>query len=41
MCFLHSLGRGKVSSREVTGKGQAAIPSSRDCELVLGRYENG
>lgn len=28
MCFLCSLEGGKVSGREVTGKGQAAIPSS-------------
>lgn len=28
MCFLCSLERGKMSGREVTGKGQAAIPSS-------------
>lgn len=41
MSLLCSLGRGKVSGREVPGKGQAAIPSSRDYELILGRYENG
>lgn len=29
-------GRGKVSGREVPGKGQVAIPSSGDRELVLG-----
>lgn len=41
MCFLCCLESSKVSGRGVTGKGQAAIPSSRDCELVLGRYEDG